>query len=358
VLLISLTGTYVRTGLSTGSNILEVTNVEKVERARFANVEEVITESLLHYGLTIEGAGVAIGLAGPVDGDFVGLTNVSDEEKENWTFSISGLRTKLRLRNLVVLNDFQAVGLGCVVETELNQVAGSTEPDEMAQKVVIGPGSGLGVGGLKMVNGVWVPVASQGGHIPLVAPAGHGVAEAVVRLLGQGMDEKQRFHPERARRADRPRRYVSAEKGALSGPGIINLYLATCVHLDREPVLIADAEEPNRALTSENITCYGLAGTDFACQETVDLFRVFLGSTAGTQTLAFAANKGGCYIAGGIVPSLGEDFLHHSSFTSAFGFGSDRADMTDYVSDVPVVVVPDIANRELIGLAYAMSTAA
>ena len=70
---------------------------------------------------------------------------------------------------------------------------------------MIGPGTGLGVGGLLPVGGRWQPIPGEGGHASL-APQ-DAVEDAILAHL------RQRFG------------HVSAER-VLSGPGLVNLATA------------------------------------------------------------------------------------------------------------------------------------
>src|SRR5438270_79705 len=72
---------------------------------------------------------------------------------------------------LLVVNDFAAVAAATphLKSDERKQVGGG-EPVASAPIGVLGPGSGLGVGGLVMMAGQWVPVSGEGGHATM-APA-------------------------------------------------------------------------------------------------------------------------------------------------------------------------------------------
>ena len=82
-------------------------------------------------------------MALPVDADWVQLTN------SPWAFSIEETRKALGLERLTVINDFsaQALAIPALTAKERLQI-GDGEPVEGAPIGVIGPGTGLGVGGL------------------------------------------------------------------------------------------------------------------------------------------------------------------------------------------------------------------
>ena len=70
---------------------------------------------------------------------------------------------------------------------------------------MIGPGTGLGVGGLLRIGDAWQPIASEGGHVSL-APRDEVDAAVLAHL-------RKRFG------------HVSNER-VLSGPGLVNLATA------------------------------------------------------------------------------------------------------------------------------------
>src|ERR1041385_5663995 len=72
---------------------------------------------------------------------------------------------------------------------------------------VIGPGTGLGVGGLLPSGAQWLPWSGEGGHVTLPPLTGEG--DAIFRELRT------------------PFGHVSAER-VLSGSGLVNLYQALC----------------------------------------------------------------------------------------------------------------------------------
>ncbi len=92
--------------------------------------------------------------------------------------------------------------------------------------------------------------------------------------------------------------HVSAER-VLSGPGLVNLYNTLTV-LDRVP---------SRGYTAAQITDLGMRGEDTVCVEATAMFCGMLGTVAGNLALTLGA-RGGVFIAGGIVPRLGQYFVN------------------------------------------------
>ena len=132
----------------------------------------------------------AIGIANPITGDRVQMTN------SHWSFSLSALQAELGFERLRVINDFTALALALpdLGPSELRQLGGGAavagEPIGL-----VGPGTGLGVSGLLpgAAPGTWVPLQGEGGHVTLAAADGR--EEAVLRVL------RERFGHASAERA-------------------------------------------------------------------------------------------------------------------------------------------------------------
>ena len=257
----------------------------------------------------------AIGIANPIVGDQVRMTN------HHWSFSIEQVRQTLALERFLVINDFTALALSlpALDPTELRRV-GPGEAVPGAPLGLLGPGTGLGVSGLLPAHhGVRAtPINGEGGHVTL--PPTDEREELVVRQL------RRRFgHP-------------SAER-ALSGPGLVNLYEATC-EIDGVA---------SRTLDAAGITAAAADGQDAQCRAAIDVFFSFLGTIAGNLALSLGA-RGGMYIGGGIVPRLG-DAIDRSTFRERFeAKGRFRA----YLQAIPTYVVQARVSPALVGAARAL----
>jgi glucokinase len=258
----------------------------------------------------------AIGIANPVTGDAVQMTN------HHWSFSIEALRTALGLQRLVVMNDFEALArsLPLLQADETVTVAGGAEAREQPGPIaLIGPGTGLGVGGLVPARGGWAPLSGEGGHVTL-APVTAREAAVVAAL-------QQRFG------------HASAER-AVSGPGLVWLVEALCA---------VDGVPAPPDLSAASVTQRGRDGNCARCAEALQLFFAFLGSTAGNLALTLGA-RGGLYLGGGIVPRL-QPLLAASDFHARFvGKGRFR----DYLAAIPVVLITSTQHPALRGAAAAL----
>jgi glucokinase len=259
---------------------------------------------------------VAFGIATPVIGDSVSMTN------HPWSFSIDALRRQLGAQRLRVLNDFEALAHALPVLTDVDRLAvggGAAVPG--AALAVIGPGTGLGVSGLiSNGNGGWCVIAGEGGHATLAA--GNARESALLAVL------RERFG------------HASAER-ALSGPGLVNLYEAAC-RLDGET---AQSLDPAQVVARSERNA---ANHDPQCEEAVNTFAALLGTVAGNLALTLGA-RGGVFIGGGIVPRLGKRFAS-LPFRARF---EDKGRFRSYLESVPVWVITAQAPA-LLGAARAL----
>jgi glucokinase len=257
----------------------------------------------------------AIGIANPIVGDHVQMTN------HDWSFSITGVQKALGLERFLVINDFTALALSlpALSWSDLLKVGGG-EPAPDAPLALLGPGTGLGVSGLLPANRMHasVPLNGEGGHVTLAGT--DEVEDAVIQRL------RRRFG------------HASAER-VLSGPGLSNLYEALC----------EVAGVPAQPRTAAEITAAAQAGSDAQCVQAEALFFSFLGTMAGNLALSLGA-RGGVYIGGGIVPRLGARILA-SSFRERF---ESKGRFRSYLASIPVFVVNADVSPALIGASRAL----
>ncbi|ANE75510.1 MULTISPECIES: glucokinase [Dickeya] len=249
-----------------------------------------------HADLTIKEACIAI--ACPVTDDWVEMTN------HHWAFSIDAMRQNLGFERLDVINDFTAVSMAIPVLTpeDVIQLGGA---DAVAGKpvAVYGAGTGLGVAHLLPVDGTWLSLPGEGGHVDF-APNSEE-EDILLQVLRQELG------------------HVSAER-VLSGPGLVNIYRAIVKADDRVP----------EALTPQVVSERALAHSDVDCLRALSLFCVLMGRFGGNLALTLGT-FGGVYIAGGIVPRFLE-FFRNSGFRGAF---EDKGRFRDYLADIPVFMI-------------------
>ena len=239
-----------------------------------------------------------IAIASVITGDWVAMTN------HPWRFSISALKARFAFERLEFVNDFTAAALALPhLGAEDRFAVGRGVAVDGAPMGVLGPGSGLGVSGLVRCATGWVALTGEGGHATL-AP-GDDREGAAIDLMRRHFD------------------HVSAER-ALSGPGLVNLY-NTLASIDAVP---------SSGYTAAQITDHAIHATDRLCTETVAMFCAMLGTMAGNLALTLGA-RGGVYIAGGIVPRLGQWFAD-SPFRERF---EAKGRFRDYMTAIPTYVV-------------------
>jgi glucokinase len=241
----------------------------------------------------------AFAVATSVTGDHIEFTN------SHWRFGRPDLCAELGLQRLLVLNDFEALALS-LPRLRASQLRGA--PARLAPRgtlAVIGPGTGLGVGGVIETRCGWVAISGEGGH---------GTLAAADDFESQLLQCVRRDHE-----------HVSAER-LLSGIGLPVLHAAV-------GTVLGVAFQP---LGAEAVVERGLGNADPVCERTLDVFCALLGGFAGTVALTLGA-RGGVYIGGGIVPRLGDRFFG-SPFRERFeAKGRFRA----YLQSIPTMVIAD-----------------
>jgi glucokinase len=244
-----------------------------IENDTAASLEAAVTRYLDETGARPGAATFAV--AAPVDGEEVALTN------RQWRFRRRDFARRFGFSPFVVVNDFEAIAwalprLGSADTRPLGQAVAPRE----GVKVVLGPGTGLGVAALVPADGRWQVVASEGGHASF-GPQAADEDAVFARLREQS-------------------RAISAET-VLSGSGLLRLARALDPRTQyREP---------------ETIVASALA-REPAALAAARLFVRLLGRFAGGMALTFKA-LGGIYITGGVACGLGP-LLDEPQFRQTF----------------------------------------
>jgi glucokinase len=217
---------------------------------------------------------------------------------------------------LRVINDFEAIAhaLPQLRPADLATVGGG-EAEMGAPVVVIGPGTGLGVGLRVPAREGAMVVSTEGGHACLGA-RDETEAALLHELLRSGL-------------------YPSREL-LISGAGLERLHRLVCGYGVGE-----------RLLEAATIQQRAVEGNDATCVAALQHFCAFLGTAAGDQALGCGA-RGGVFIAGGIVRRF-VPFLRQSAFRSRF---EERGPMTHYAQRIPTWVICH-DNPGLLGAAHA-----
>lgn len=288
-------GTNARFGLirpGTGG----VSGIAVHKNADFASLEDSVAAYLDAQGIGSLAA-AAIAVAGPVESETVSLTN------RNWRFTRESLRAAARARQVRLLNDFEALALSLphLHRTDLVQIGGEAPPDATV-KIVLGPGTGLGMATLApLPGGGWMALPGEVGHVTLPV------------VTQEEFDWRARM--------SLPGVPFEAED-AITGGGLLRMYRALA---------------ENAALaTPEDVMQAALAETDPLAVKTLDQFIIWLARIAGDAAMTMQA-RGGVYLAGGIAPAI-ISRLTSGSFRSVF---EEKGRLAHVMRPIPVYVIVD-----------------
>ena len=258
----------------------------------YPGLGEAIAATTERHGIRL-GSVIACG-AGPVEGRRLKLTNAP------WVLDGPDIARRLGLGGGLLLNDFEAQALSLpALRPEWVRTIGPDLRPEAGPRVILGPGTGLGVAALVEAEGRFVPLSSEGGHMGFGPETGEDFAlwphlekvqgrvtgESV--LAGVGLE---RLH--RARLAVR---------GAPSAPGV----------------------------TAADITGTALEAPDGPEGDTVRHYWRLIARFAGDVALTLKAT-GGVTLAGGILPRI-VDLLDEAAFRSAFEAKAPVAGLTRHI---------------------------
>ena len=275
----------------------EPKDVTIVQTANYPTIDAAIQDSVLSKAL-VKPRSTIRAVAGPINGDEIPLTNCP------WIVRPTDMIANLGFEDVMVINDFEAQALAVATLDDDNQVqVGRGEAKPSHSKVVLGPGTGLGVAGLVHALDAWIPVPGEGGHVDLGPRSARDfeIFPHIERIEGR----------------------VSAEQ-ILCGRGLLGLYTAIC---------ITDGVTPSLA-TPADVSTQGLSGEDSQAAEAISLFAIYLGRVAGDMAVVFNA-KGGVYLAGGISQKI-LPALQRPEFRDAF---EDKAPHRVMMSHIPTFVV-------------------
>ncbi|KRF02024.1 glucokinase [Frateuria sp. Soil773] len=303
-LLADLGGTNVRFALADPARPqpLLMDSVKRYRVKDFATLADTIRQYFADTGNTAQQAIIAA--AGRIaDGETVQITN------NPWAVAAHALQAELGMRAVHLVNDFaaQSMAVPLLAAGHLTPVGRLPLPrlgHRPSQTfVVMGPGTGLGVGGLLLRDGHCSVLESEGGHAGFAAHTAEDV-EILHRL-------NARFGR------------VSNER-MICGNGIVNLYLA-----------LADiAGQPAEEFTPEDITARAVAGSDALCVRTVETLAGIFGSVAGDLVLTMGGWDG-VYLTGGVLPIL-LPWLQRGGFRERF---EAKGRFREAMEQVPTVAI-------------------
>lgn len=282
---------------------------------RYANGEFHDFRSLLNvflhecrsrFGAPLAIERACLGVAGPVTEGQASVTNLS------WRLDAAALAAEYGFGEVSLLNDFAAAahGIDSLGPEELVTLQPGN-PVAAAPRLILGPGTGLGIAYLIRYSGEWIAVAGEAGHAGF-APRDQTQLDLLHYLIGR-------------------RTRVEAED-VLSGRGLEAAYAFLRQRNGGASAAGARTAEPGDAAAA--IAEAAIAGGDPIALAAVDLFLAALGAVAGDHALGILA-RGGVFLAGGMVPKLLWR-MHQGGLLRAF---NDRGGFSALAETMPVHVV-------------------
>ncbi len=294
-----------RASIRNGSITLE--GVERFEGRQHPTFESVLEQYLEMTGLSGV-SGLYIGAAGVTADNRCAVTYL------DWIIDGAGLAERFDFDEVVVMNDLEAAGFGLdFLPDSASESINAGRPKEHGTRVLISPGTGLGMAIVPNIGGRYIPVASEGGH------AGFAPFDGRTRRL---WDFARRIAP-RVRVED-----------FLSGPGFGLLYRFVASETGSE--IPADVDKALRDDPGQVVTTLALEKSSPLAAATVDLFLDILASASGDLALTGMA-LGGVYIGGGVLPRIAP-LVNKDRFMAAF---SDKGVHQGMLKKTPVKIVMD-----------------
>lgn len=302
-------GTKIRLGLFDRSNdSLQLIKEEVLPSREFSSLEELLDYFLGENGPEIDSA--CFGVAGPVKGDTVRLTNLP------WQIDAGRIKRTFRFNSLALINDLQATtyAIPWLTDQDIEVLKpGVAFPD--GSLAVIAPGTGLGMAFMVRAGEKNVVAPSEGGHASF-AP------DSALEL--ELLDYYQKKMGQ-----------VSYEDFC-SGGGLPRIYeflkirggysLSESIPPDRlnvddpAPVIVEEALHRGKQCP--------------LCRAAVELFCGILAGACSRLALTVLA-RGGLYIAGGIPPRI-LPFLREEAFLERF---TENRRMGALLENIPVKVI-------------------
>ena len=260
--------------------------------------------------------------AGPVVDGRIILTNAP------WAIEAKAIESAFSIPTTLI-NDFTAVSYGVLLLdfanpgqiTSLPHGDGSLPAPQPGVRVVVGAGTGLGVGYIVKVRNKVEAFPSEGGHITLP------VFDDESRDFQRWLEARYAFVP--------------GAEAAVSGQGIGNIFAFLAERetagggrpgpATKKILKVVDAERPALVAAS--------ARSDPLCAKAMDLFVKFYARVAADHTATFLP-AGGVFLAGGIPSKNEERFLEGGRFMEMFERSYVKHIRT-ILAKTPVMIVKD-----------------
>ncbi|MBT4244707.1 MAG: glucokinase [Gammaproteobacteria bacterium] len=288
----------------------DIENIQSLKCEDFDNIQSAISFYISSF-LELDIVSACFATAGTVHLDVFKLAN------NHWTINKSDVAKTLNGVTIKWINDFTAQAFATTTLTDGEVITlnkGIVKPEKL--RLVIGPGTGLGVCGLIMSPSGWLPIAGEGGHSDFAPNT--SIEYEILTLLAKKFG------------------HVAVER-ILSGPGIMNLYEALCQINGKDRIYTTPSEITAAAVN---------AGADPIADETIQMFCKIFGSVAGSMALTVGA-LGGVYITSDLVRNFLDLFIE-SDFQKSF---ESKGRLQSVLEDIPVYLSKK-KNMGLIGTVY------
>ena len=249
-------------------------------------------------------------------------------KKLSWNLSSDDISEKTKLKKIIFINDFEAVGYGiCIIKN--NQLIKIKRGIKIPKSNILAIGAGTGLGKTLLVydehKKAYIPIASEAGHINFPAQTREEFK------LAEFIKKRKKI-----------KCGVSYEQ-VLSGKGLSNIYLF--LRKSRKFANTKYTKEIDASSCSpELISKYRKA--DRTCKKTFEIFTCNYAKFARDMAID-GLSTGGIYIAGGIAPKNAEIF--GKQFIKIFEQSHERAYI---LKMMPIYLITDY-NIGLLGAGFA-----
>lgn len=284
-------------------------------------INEALSFIEKNYSIRITNACAAIAGVLSAGKDYAKATNVK------WDISKKELLKRTKLKKILLINDFEAIGYGINLLAKKDFVTIKKAPKmPKAPIIVVGAGTGLGKATLIFDEAYksYIPIPSEAGHSDFAAQ--NQTEVDLINFIRKIKKIKDNV----------PYEFV------LSGQGLSNIYLF--LRKSRKFNETKYTKEIDKAKNQpELISKYRKA--DKTCKAAFDIFKIIYARFAKNFALDALA-YGGVYIAGGIAPKNRDIF--DKNFINAF---EDNYKLPYVLKKIPVYIITN-TNIGLIGAGF------
>ncbi len=309
-------GTNIRISLK-GEGISYEDFVQSYKCKDFKNIEYALLKYLETIDQKYFPSSALLAVAAPVSSNYVEFAN------NHWRFFIDELEQKTGIKNIKVINDFeaQAYCLEFLTKNDVCLLKKATHNKQNGRKLILGPGTGLGVSLLVENEGKWNVLSTEAGHI--IIGTNSKLEQDILNILYETYGKE------------------SFAELVISGYGIVNIYQSLCK---------LNNINFNKNYNARKIVELALQSANKNCMhnKAVEIFFSFFGSFISSMAVAFLPYNG-IYITGGIIPKLINQ-IQESVFVTKY---QERAlqGVLEIIESIDIYVITK-ENPALLGLAY------